>query len=79
MKTRILQYDQYIQQIAQEYQEKDLEAQQALQLKAKAEAAGERLAKDNEVLKRDLKGFQQRCEDLEKDLEIARGDKRQSA
>lgn len=74
LKSKILEYDNYIQEIIKEYQAKDQEVKEAVQKVNQVNATCEQLTRDNSVLKRDLDGFQQRCADLEQDLRIAKGD-----
>lgn len=77
LKSRILEYDNYIQEIIREFQAKDQELKEAVQNHKQANATCDQLTRDITVLKRDLAGFQERCADLEQDLKIAKGDSNQ--
>jgi chromosome segregation ATPase len=74
LKDKILEYNAYIQQIVQEYKDKESELQASLSSLHHAETSGQLLKKENGVLKSDLAGFRERCQDLEREMQIIKGD-----
>lgn len=77
MNSRIQQMDQYIQNIIKEYHDKENELQQALLAMQVSQEKAAGLEKQNQVMQREVDGFQQRCKDLEQELEISKGNDRQ--
>ena len=77
MNGRIQQMDQYIQSIIKEYHDKENELQQALSAMSVTQEKATGLEKQNQVMQREVAGFQQRCKDLEQELEMSKGNDRQ--
>jgi hypothetical protein len=57
--------DQYIQNIIKEYHDKENELQQTLLAMKVSQEKAAGLEKQNQVMQREVDGFQQRCKDLE--------------